>query len=97
MQAIATRFLKPSAHKGSRIKATAGQGESLTRNYMHQLSIEENHKLAALILSHKLDWTSCMTADTGLIGGHTNRGMVWVFRGNCSPQIDFFEQHYEGN
>lgn len=54
-QAITTKFLGPTNARGSRIKATAGAG-SLTVNWDHSKSLEDNHKEAAMALARKLDW-----------------------------------------
>tara|TARA_Y100000593_G_scaffold93647_1_gene189326 strand:- start:8839 stop:9096 length:258 start_codon:yes stop_codon:yes gene_type:complete len=74
MQTITTKYLGPTNHRGTRIKAThTGESESVTVAYDYSLSNEENHKVAAFNLANKLDWKFAE-----YIGGHTKNGMVWV-------------------
>ena len=54
-QAIETRYLGPTNHRGSRIKAQAWAG-SVTVPYNHALNIEDNHRAAATALLAKLGW-----------------------------------------
>lgn len=54
-QAIETRYLGPTNTKGGRIKATAWAG-SVTVPYDHALSLEDNHRAAAMALVSKLQW-----------------------------------------
>jgi len=54
-QAITTRFIGPTNHRGSRIKARAAAG-SITIPYPHALSIEKAHAFAASHLADKLEW-----------------------------------------
>lgn len=55
MQAITTKFVKPTDTKGSRIKATAEAG-SVTIGWDHALDSEGNHIAAAKALCVKLGW-----------------------------------------
>lgn len=50
---IKTKYLKPTTHRGSRVKATFN-GQSVTLGYDHGLSPEGNHVAAASALCNKL-------------------------------------------
>lgn len=67
MQAIQTRYLKPTDTKGSRIKAWAAAG-SITIGYPHELSGQACHRKAAEALAAKFGW------DTELLGGQLENG-----------------------
>ena len=54
-QAITTRYIGPTNHRGSRIKATATAG-SVTIEYDPALNIETNHDEAAKTLADKFKW-----------------------------------------
>ena len=54
-QAIETKYLPYTNHRGSRIKAIAQAG-SVTVPWKHELSVNENHHLAAETLAKKLGW-----------------------------------------
>ena len=55
MQAVKTRYLGPTNHKGSRIKATAYAG-SVTISFDYALDLGANHEAAAVALLTKLSW-----------------------------------------
>ena len=71
-QAIETRYLGPTNTKGGRIKATAWAG-SVTVPYDHALSLEDNHRAAAMALVAKYGWTG-----TYAQGGHA-KGVGYYF------------------
>lgn len=71
-QAIVTQYLGPTNNRGSRVKASAEVG-SVTLSWDYGLSPSENHKLAALALANKYEWS---TFDWH--GGGTKTGYVWV-------------------
>lgn len=71
MQAITTKYLGPTNHRGSRIKATCDAG-SLTLTWDHSLSAPENHRLAARALVQRLGWGGKW------IGGGTATGYAFV-------------------
>jgi hypothetical protein len=73
MKAIETRYLGPTDYRGSRIKATDGDGNSATISYPYELSGEDCHRLAADALLNKMGWTG------KLAGGSTKQGYVFVF------------------
>lgn len=54
MQAIITKYLGPTNHRGSRIKATAWAG-SVTVSYDYSLDTVGNHKAAAQAICDKLN------------------------------------------
>lgn len=72
-QAIETKYLGPTNHRGSRIKATAQAG-SVTVSYDDALGIDENHEKACRALMAKYGWSG------GVVGGGSasGRGNVYV-------------------
>lgn len=54
-QAIATRFLGPTNHRGARVRAYAEAG-SVTLAWDHRTNVETNHVAAAHTLAAKLGW-----------------------------------------
>lgn len=72
MKSIETTYFGPTNIRGSRIGATDGDNR-IYMGYRSELSSEENHRHAAIELRKKLKWDGLMH------GGHTKRGMVWVF------------------
>ena len=81
MQTSETKYLGPTNHKGARIKATASNGMAVTIPYPYEESDTGKHIQAVRKLAAKLKWTGSM------VGGHTARGMVWVFTDKSSPVI----------
>ena len=75
MKAIECKYLAPTDHRGSRIKATAGKGISITIPYPYELSHEHVYEAAALALIEKMGWQ----AEGKIKGGYTDAGMVFVF------------------
>lgn len=55
MQAIITKYLGPTNHRGSRIKATAYAG-SVTVPFDYSLDTVERHRAAAMALAAKYGW-----------------------------------------
>jgi len=76
-QAISTKYLGPTDHRGSRIKATCEAG-SLTLPYDYALNTANNHAAVGVALARKLGWTGTLS-----IGG-TKAGYVLVFVDNFS-------------
>lgn len=72
MQAIVTKYLRPTDSRGSRIKATCESG-TVTVPYPYELSSADCHAVAALALCRKMGWTG------DLISGGTDTGYVFVF------------------
>jgi len=61
MQTIITKYLGPTNHRGSRIKARQsasymGTPKSVTVDWDYSLNTEQNHKIAAQALAKKLGW-----------------------------------------
>lgn len=54
-QAIVTKYLGPTNHRGSRVKAIADAGE-ITIPWDDALDVAENHKKAATVLAWKFGW-----------------------------------------
>lgn len=73
MKAIETKYLPPTNFRGSRIRAAAEGGNSVTLSYDSALSGDANHARAALELTRQLVWKG------KLIMGHTGKGCVFVF------------------
>ena len=71
-QAIETRYVGPTNHRGSRVIATTPGGHRLTHNWDYSLGIEGNHHAAADALRAKLDWPAIVA------GGSTRRGYAFV-------------------
>lgn len=71
-QAISTKYLGATNHRGSRIKATCPAG-SLTVPFDHALNAPNNHAAAGIALARKLGWTGTLS-----LGG-TKEGYVLVF------------------
>jgi hypothetical protein len=66
-QAITTRFLGPTNHRGSRVKARCQAG-SLFWSWDHAHDPEQNHDDAANALARKLGWIG-PDSDWFLVGG----------------------------
>lgn len=54
-QAIQTKYLGPTNHRGSRVKASCAAG-SVTVPWDHALNTENNHAAACAALCAKLGW-----------------------------------------
>lgn len=68
LQAITTKYLPPTNHRGSRIKATAQAG-SLTVGWDDALGPAENHHAAAEALARRYGWeTSGWASGVGAYG-----------------------------
>lgn len=73
-QAITTKFLGPTNHRGARIKATAAAG-TITIDWDYSINSDRNHDAAAKALAAKLDWAGAWFAG----GLPTNDGNVYVW------------------
>src|SRR5690349_14549112 len=71
-QAIETKFIGPTNHRGARVKATAEAG-SVTVPWNHTIGIEGNHIAAAKALATKLDWSGYWVG-----GGLPGSGFAFV-------------------
>ena len=71
-QAIQTKFLGPTNHRGARIKAFCDAG-SVVVSWNYAVGVPENHALAAEALCQKLGWP------INLVGGSLpGSGYVFV-------------------
>jgi hypothetical protein len=75
MKAISTKYIGPTNYKGSRIKAYAEGGNSITLSYDDALNSDKNHLAAAVALRDKMNWKG----GGKLLGGGTEKGYVFVF------------------
>jgi hypothetical protein len=73
MQAIRTRYIRPTNAKGARIKAEC-EGGSITVDFDYQYDSIVNHQLACKALQAKLDWPGEM------VGGVFQSDYYWVFK-----------------
>jgi hypothetical protein len=73
MQAIETRWMRPTDHKGARIVARAEAGRVVV-SWDHSLNPELNHRAAARELVRKLGWfgTWCSGAVPSLPNGYVH-------------------------
>jgi hypothetical protein len=81
MQSIETKYIGPSNVRGSRVKATASGGVSLTLSWDDALNVEENHNAAARALITKLGWFRGVEAGDRYgdwFSGDTKTGCVYV-------------------
>ena len=84
MQYITTKYFGPGNVKGSRFKATASGGTSMTVSYNYALTAEKNHRAAAMALAEKLNWHGDWVA------GHGDAGNVYVCRPYHGEQDEGF-------
>ena len=70
--AIITKYLGPTNTKGSRVKATNYGSVSVTISWNHDLTVVENHEVAAKALCDKLG------VNSNLVGGELKNGYAWV-------------------
>ena len=73
MKAIKTKYIGPTNTKGSRMRATDEDGNSVTITWDDSLDSLANHEAGAVALCNKTDWVG------NLVGGHLKNCMVWVF------------------
>jgi hypothetical protein len=73
MIAIQVKYLGPTIHRGSRIKAYTCNGHQLTIPYDYSLGDIDLYAKAATMLAKRLDWQGA------LIGGGTKEGYTFVF------------------
>jgi len=72
MKTIETRYVGPGNVRGSRIIASDGDNRVIIP-YDHELNSEQAHMKAAQEFMTRMKWNGTLQ------GGHTKRGMVWVF------------------
>ena len=89
MKAIQTRYFGPSNVRGSRVKAWAEGGNSITISYDSAMG-HESHDAAALALCAKMGWEGDLIRG----GSPDERGNVYVFADPCefntlkNPTVD---------
>lgn len=82
MQVITTKYLGPTKHKGTRIKATtANGGASITISRNTADCIEDSHRQAVMLLCRKLDWHG------EIVEGSTPTGHVYVFTSGLKIRV----------
>jgi len=64
MQAIVTKYIGPTNHRGSRVKASAQAG-TVTLGWDHALNPDNNHRAAALALMARFGWQEHSTLSEG--------------------------------
>ncbi len=69
MKSIVTKYLGPTDRRGSRIKASDCDNNSVVVGLDHELSIEDAHAKAARALCKKMGWTGKMAWGV-VIGGY---------------------------
>jgi len=67
-QAIVTKYLGPTNHRGSRIKATATAG-TVTVPWDSAQGVDENHERAARALAQRFNWLDRNTLAGGCLPG----------------------------
>lgn len=82
-QAIITKYLPVTNHRGARIRVMALAGRH-TFPWRHELNSSENHYFAALEFAKELGWLT----DCYLVGGgmHDNTGYCFVLVQN--PELE---------
>lgn len=73
MQAIHTKHLGPTNHRGDRIRATCA-AKRITLPWDYGLGVEENHHRAALILADMVGWTADRLVADRLVTGCMHDG-----------------------
>jgi hypothetical protein len=73
MKSIVTRYLGPTTHKGSRIKAITNNNKTLIIPYDWRISSNDNHLAAVESLRGVVSWEGNMECK------HTARGIVCNF------------------
>jgi len=76
MKSVETRYLGPTNYRGSRIKATDGDGNSITVSYDY--GAHEPHDIAAQAFLDKMGWSGKWISGSSASG----RGRVYV----CVPE-----------
>jgi hypothetical protein len=77
MQAIETKFLGPTNHRGSRIVAKC-QAKRITVAWDHSLDVKENHRRAAEALVKALGWDDRRYYGEWYLGALPGSGYAYV-------------------
>lgn len=84
LQAIVTKFIGPTTHRGSRVKATAAAGHTILTWDSHW-NPEQNHARVALKLAFRMKWNGKYVG-----GGMPDKsGYCWVNAGDNCHDPDF--------
>lgn len=82
MKAIITKYLGPTTYRGSRVKATDEDGNSITVSWRCEFDTDANHDRAVIALCEKMGWHGELICSERLRKGVTvGRVYVWE-RGN---------------
>lgn len=73
-QAIITKFLGPTAHRGARVKVYAQAGSEVFQ-WNDSLNVEENHRRAAEYFAKRWGWLDTRT----MVGGAMPDGNGYCF------------------
>jgi hypothetical protein len=87
-QSIETKYLGPTNSRGSRVKAAASGGASITLPWAYDVGSEQNHKRAAEALCRKLGWNGTYS------GGSTKGGYVFVYSTESDYVSERVFNHY---
>jgi hypothetical protein len=71
-QAIETKYLAPTNHRGARIAAVTGGDRRVVIPYDHALNVEQNHAAAAFWAATSMGWGGSWS------GGSTRDGFCFV-------------------
>ena len=78
MKAITTTYIGPTNTRGSRCRASDGDGNAVTMSWNSANNSEENHAAAARALCDKMEWSGELIGGT-LVKGGRSVGMAWVW------------------
>lgn len=83
MKAIRTRYIGPTNTRGSRIKASDGDGNTYSMPYPQTMDSDDAHEMAAYGLMAKMGWPNVLN------GGGFDRDMYWtmipIVQGGLEP------------
>jgi hypothetical protein len=82
MTAITTRYYGPTNHRGSRIKASDQEGNTVCIPYPYELSYPETHHAATRMLCKNMGWTGRLAW-----ASLTDSGNVYVWDTNDSIEV----------
>ena len=82
MKVITSEYFGPTNRRGSRVIAREPDGKHSVVSWDHSLSPDGNHREAVEVLCKRLGW------EGELMGGHTAKGMAWVFVSDYSPRAN---------
>jgi hypothetical protein len=84
-QAIVTRYVGPTNHRGSRIIAKA-YAKKITTSYECAWNVEKNHDYAAEILARHMGWDGAWVS--GSMPDNTGNVYVWIGDTANEPMSD---------